>query len=233
MEKLAFGEPVLDRLRQVCGLAAASGMGQGDSPAWPAAAIRLRRIDPKLAERLTRALIGSVIKEAENLDLTDAERLVRGFTRVAEPLAIDPNWNRLWAIIWDGPQADTERIARLLGQVPRGLEDGRRVQLVGAGAGPGDGLEPHGRAASRPGRRSRRWRWAVRLAGSFARREPGTTRPEVKRARKKVIECLEQSLELAPDHLPTYQLLVEVYRGWDESANLEAAAQAAAGEVPG
>ena len=49
-----------------------------------------------------------MIKEAEDLDLTEAERLVHGFTRVAEPMAIDPHWNRLWAIIWDGPQADTD-----------------------------------------------------------------------------------------------------------------------------
>ena len=55
----------------------------------------------------------------------------------------------------------------------------------------------------------------------------------VDRAKKKVIECLEQSLELAPDHLPTYRLLVEVYRGWDDPAGLEAAAAPAAGEVSG
>ena len=106
MEKLAFGEPVLDRLRQLSGLAANQEWDQVIRLLGPLS-IALRRIDPKLAERLTGALIGSVIKEAEDLDLADAERLVDGFTRVAEPLAFDPSWNRLWAIIWDGPQGDT------------------------------------------------------------------------------------------------------------------------------
>ena len=47
-----------------------------------------------------------MIKEAEDLDLDDAESLIEGFTRVAEPLSFDPHWNRLWAILWDGPQGD-------------------------------------------------------------------------------------------------------------------------------
>ena len=55
---------------------------------------------------------------------------------------------------------------------------------------------------------------------------------EVKRAKKQVIECLEQSLKLAPDHLPTYQLLVEVYRGWDDPARLEAAAKRLLAKFP-
>ena len=58
MEKLAFGEPVLDRLRQLSGLAASQ---EWDKVLRLLGPLRhsLRRIDPKLAERLTGILIGS------------------------------------------------------------------------------------------------------------------------------------------------------------------------------
>ena len=61
----------------------------------------LRRIDPRLAERLTRILMASFVNAASEMDFDEGERLLNGFTRVAEPLAIDPNWNRFWAIAAD------------------------------------------------------------------------------------------------------------------------------------
>ena len=154
------------------------------------------------------------------------------FTGAAEPLAIDPNWNRLWAIVWDGPQGDTPESVDVLDQVHRGLEDDPRLQSLGARAGPGDGLEPHGRgciatrAAELDGPDG-----PFRLAGSHPAR-PTYDDKEIERARKQVIDCLERSLELAPDHLPTYQLLVEVYRGWDDPAGLEAAAERLLAKFP-
>ena len=60
---------------------------------------------------------------------------------------------------------------------------------------------------------------------SFLSPRPGTDSAAVKRARKSVLTCLEKSLECAPGYLPTYQLLVEVHRGWDDTVNLEAAAR--------
>ena len=51
-------------------------------------------------------LIASFLHEASELDLDDAERLLKSFTRVAEPMAIDPNWNRFWALASDLTEAD-------------------------------------------------------------------------------------------------------------------------------
>src|SRR5207253_701066 len=43
-------------------------------------------------------------------------RLIRDFIRVSEPLAIDPHWNRLWALIWEGPRGDpSEAIEHWMG----------------------------------------------------------------------------------------------------------------------
>ncbi len=105
MEKLVFGEPILSRLRQVRDLAASQEWDKVFRLLGP---LRhgLQQIDPKLAERLTGVLIGSLIKAAQDLDWPEAKHLITQFTRVAQPMAIDPRWNRLWAIIWDGPHAD-------------------------------------------------------------------------------------------------------------------------------
>jgi tetratricopeptide (TPR) repeat protein len=230
MEKLAFGEPVLNRLWQLSGLAA-NQEWEGVIRHFGPVSIALRRIDPKLAERLTGALIGSLIKEAEDLDLNDAERLVEGFTRVAEPLAFDPKWNRLWAIIWDGPQGDTDESLEYWATY---VEDLKTVSVFNSSeralaqamvwnhmaalhrdlaADLADGNGPFGLPVFRATR-------------------SGLDSAEVTRAKKSVIDCLHRSLELAPDHLPTYRSLVEVYRGWDDQANLESAARRLLAKFP-
>jgi tetratricopeptide (TPR) repeat protein len=223
LETLAFGEPVLDRLRQLCGFAANKEWDHVTRLLGPLK-IALHRIDPTLAERLTGALIGSVIKEAEDLDLDEAERLVQGFTKAAEPLSFDPRWNRLWAMLWDGPQGDSSvaleywtkyvddlKTVTIYNSTERALAQAlvwnhmaslHRDEAADLADGPG----PFG------------------LPASFATR-PKNNVTVINRAKKSVINCLEKSLELAPDHLPTYQLLVEVYRGWDDTSQLEAAAQ--------
>ena len=223
LETLAFGEPVLDRLRQLCGFAANKEWDHVTRLLGPLK-LALHRIDPTLAERLTGALIGSVIKEAEDLDLDEAERLVHGFTKAAEPLSFDPRWNRLWAMLWDGPQGDSSvaleywtkyvddlKTVTIYNSTERALAQAlvwnhmarlHRDEAADLADGPG----PFG------------------LPASFAIR-PKNNVTAINRAKKSVINCLEKSLELAPDHLPTYQLLVEVYRGWDDTTHLEAAAQ--------
>ena len=221
-EKLAFGEPVLDRLRKVCGLAAGQEWDKVVLLLGPVRA-SLRRIEPKLAERLTRALIGSVIKEAESLELSGAERLVRGFTRAAEPMALDPNWNRLWAMVWDGPQADS---GGSLDYWAKYAEDLKTVAVLNS--------------SERALAQAMIWNHMAELHCDMAADLSDTNGPfglpffrymgsridskEVDRARKRAVECLEQSLKIAPAHLPTHQLLVEVYRDWNDPANLEAAA---------
>jgi len=229
METLAFGEPVLARLRQLRSHAASQEWEKLIRLLGPLRQC-LRRIDPKLAERLTRILFGSVIEEATNLDLAGAERLLTSFTRTAEPLAIDPAWNRLWAIAWDGPQAPT---AASLDHWTRYLEDLKTIPA----------FNPTERALAQ----AMIWNHIAGLHRDLVADlcEPGGAHMRffrlgppkiddraVERGKKNVIECLEKSLKLAPAHLPTYRLLIAAYRGWDDPAGLEAAVRRLLAKFP-
>jgi hypothetical protein len=230
LEKLAFGEPVLDRLRQLPGLVASQ---EWDKVMGLLGPLRhsLRQIDPRLAGRLTGALIGPVVKAAEELDLTGARGLVNNFTRLAEPLAIDPKWNRLWAILWSGPRGDT---SESLAYWAKYIDDLKTVPVLNS--------------SERGLAQAMVWNHMAKLyrdqvadlsdpTGPFGlpdlfKTRPGADSREIKRARKQVGDCLERSLKIAPDHLPTYELLVEVYRSWDDRANLEAAARRLLAKFP-
>ena len=100
---LVLGEPILGPLRDL-----ASTVSQGY---WPEAIrklgpirLALRRVDPSLAVRLTKALYSPLLREATDLSFREGTNLIRSFTKSAEPLPIDPRWNRLWAQVWEGPQ---------------------------------------------------------------------------------------------------------------------------------
>ena len=81
-----------------------------------------------------------MIKEAEDLDWSDAERLVRDFTKVAQPLAFDPRWNRLWAILWDGPQGDSIESLDYWAKYIANIEEVPGFNSSGARPGEGDGV---------------------------------------------------------------------------------------------
>jgi tetratricopeptide (TPR) repeat protein len=226
VEKLAFGEPILDRLRQLGTHVAGHDWDKALALLGSVRQV-LRRIDPKLSERLTRVLIGSITKAVQDMDWYEARSLVTRFTRAAEPPAIDPHWNRLWALIWDGPQAEPggaihywseyiQDLAKLqafslaeraLGQAMiwnriAGLHREELDDLLDDEDGP-PGLS---RLLPRRGRKPKR-----------------ETR-EVAAARKAVIAALEKSLKLAPEHLETYRLLVSIHGEWEDDKGLEAAA---------
>jgi tetratricopeptide (TPR) repeat protein len=230
MEKLIFGEPILSRLRQVRDLAASQEWDKVFRLLGP---LRhsLQQIDPKLGERLTVVLIGSLIKAAQDLDWPEANRLITQFTRVAQPMELDPRWNRLWAIIWDGPHADAE------GATQYWVDYIGDLETVAS-------LTPSERVLAQ----AIVWNHVAQLHAEdveylldeldepdfppFARRRRGakskgklTNQPEVVAARKQVLDSLERSLKLAPEHLPTYRLLVEVHQDWDDAKGLEAAAR--------
>ncbi len=230
MEKLVFGEPILSRLRQVRDLAASQEWDKVFRLLGP---LRhsLQQIDAKLGERLTVVLIGSLIKAAQDLDWPEASRLITQFTRVAQPLELDPRWNRLWAIIWDGPHADAEGAIRYwvayigdldtvasLNPVERVLAQAivwnhvaqlhaEDVEYL---------LDELDDSPLPPFARRRRRR---------QNRSQLTNRPEVVVARKQVLDAVERSLKLAPEHLPTYELLVKVHQDWNDDKGLVGAAQ--------
>lgn len=129
IETAVFGQPVLGRLDRLRRLVDRSNPKHDWKQALPlvaSLAATLRGFDPRLAERLTEVLMPPLIDEATEMSYQRARDLLDGFTRVAEPCRLDPNWHRLWALCYeeaaDGGDAvkswkkyidDLERIAGL------------------------------------------------------------------------------------------------------------------------
>lgn len=68
----------------------------------------LRKIDPSLSIRLTQILLSSLTRYVTEISYRDARKLISQFSRAADPLPNDPHWNRMWAMIWEGPQGELE-----------------------------------------------------------------------------------------------------------------------------
>jgi tetratricopeptide (TPR) repeat protein len=225
LEHAALGGPVLADLQQLRDHAA--------NDRWPEAlrllgglGVRLRRIDPALPGRVTRALYDPFVKASTQHSYREAMDLIRSFTRAAEPLPIDPRWNRLWARIWEGPQGSLDT-----------AEDYWRAYL-------GD-LEslPSLSADERRLARALVWKHLAGLAIEEAEPEDlppflppfvasGPPDHEVKRLRKEAVERLKKSIELAPEHRPSYELLYKTLKRWGRDKEAEAAARRLLGAFP-
>ena len=155
LEKEAFGEPVLARLAELQSMLANQ---EWDKVNRLLVLLRhgLRRLDRKLAERLTRILIAHVLARPRKWVSRTPNDCSMRFTRLAEPLAIDPNWNRFWAIASDLGEARQRNVARLLDPIHSRSRDDSRVQLRRAAAGSSDGLESRGHACIATKRKSSR-----------------------------------------------------------------------------
>jgi tetratricopeptide (TPR) repeat protein len=195
LEKQVFGEPTLDSLEELGRFVAENRWREAlRRIAWLRP--RLLRIDPSLAERLTSVLLKPLIDASEDLAGEEAEELLDGFTRSAQPLGIDPRWNRLRALACEGVTGELDLmeehwrayLADLLSVTVLTPEERRLAQaLVWEHIGDQFMSEtmPH------PG-----------LAGNWRRAD------EADRAlRTRAIECFEQSVRLAPDYLGGYQAL--------------------------
>jgi len=147
------------------------------------------------------------MKAAMSRTYRDAKQLVKGFTRQAEPLPIDPRWNRLWALIWEGPQGD-----------PDIAEDHWRRYLGDLEHMPT--LKPDERALAR----ALVWK---RIGDSYLLDdEPselstapfGDRSPERENdiERTRVVECFEESLRLAPTLRESYKALRDAYHRWEQ-----------------
>jgi hypothetical protein len=231
IETVVFGEPVLARLRNASNLAAAQD--------WrklfrllKSLRQALRRIDPKLAERLTGVLHGQLIKDIRERDPDEVAELLEGFTSAAEPMSFDPHWNRFHAIAWDGPNCDPF-LSR--GRWMVYIQDLNTISI----------FSPGERALAQAlvwNHLARSWHDEATALGDEENDDrsplpllPGLSRKAMRdiaredarrldEAKKKSIECLERSLELAPDHLASYQLLVEINRDRNDPAGTQAAA---------
>ena len=100
MEKLVFREPILDRLRELNTLVANQDWNKIFERQRIATGI-IAADRSQVGRAAHAGSLGSVIKEAARVHHSDAKRLINGFIRVAEPIAFDPRWSRLWAIMWD------------------------------------------------------------------------------------------------------------------------------------
>jgi tetratricopeptide (TPR) repeat protein len=213
IEARAFGEPILARLEQVRQLVAEGRWIEATSILGPLRPV-LRRVDPRLAERLTRVLLAPLVHEATDLSYSDARKLVGNFTRVAEPLPIDPRWNRLWALIWEGPQGDVDEAERHWKAYLADLETMPRLS-----------------AEERAQAQALVWKHLGDQWADDAEPVPddlfggGPSRRDIEHARARTIECLEESLRLDPRNRSTYELMLAVYQEWDQPDRAEAAAR--------
>jgi tetratricopeptide (TPR) repeat protein len=216
LERIVFGEPVLDRLDLL-----RKEMSEGN---WEGAIrhlgwlrLRLRRIDPKLAERLSSVLIHPLLRTTSDLDYDEALTLVEAFTRAAEPLDIDPRWNRLRALVWDGPAGtfdDMEESWQLY------VKDLETVTC----------LAPQERTLAQA------LVWKHLGEGFLAHAEMATQStcncPNCERNRREAdglqaqaIAWLKESLRLCPDHRDTHRALIEAYRARGRPEDAAAAAR--------
>ena len=226
LEGLVYGERILPRLRELSDLVA--------KDRWvdvlrriTSLRLSLRAVDPRLAEKLTSSLLAPLLDHATSLNYTSGTRLLREFTQVAEPLAIDPDWNRLWALTWERPLDGTSVAIKYWTKYIADLESCTV-------------LKPE----ERPLAQALVWKHMAQLYlaeledrseededldfdDDFDLEDEGKNALDLDEDQlvQQATTCIERSLRLAPGHRPTYDLLVEVCRMSDEPERLTEAKQ--------
>lgn len=226
-ERLAFGDPILDRLRTLGVLIAGQDWDRA-LPLLSTVRLTLYRVDPRLAERLTLVLMGSIIKATQEMDENEAQKVITRFTRAAQPLPIDPRWNRFLAHSWDSVSMYDDAIAcwteylkdlesiEVLSPAERTLAQALVWNQIAA-------LHCEAAREIEDYTETRRRRSAMR-SGGIEVDKPERMNPGVAAARRESIAALEQSLKLAPDHLQIYKHLVEMSVEWGDQKAMVAAA---------
>ncbi|MEO6811352.1 MAG: hypothetical protein ABI353_19760 [Isosphaeraceae bacterium] len=207
LETVVFGEPILGTLRQLGEFINQEKWTQAVRLLGPLRS-RLNSVDPALSERLTRVLYASLIQAAQSLDFKEAHTLVGTFIRLAEPLAIDPRWNRLWALIWEGPQAG-----------PNGAKEFWRIYLDDLKTLPV--LTAERRVLAQVLVCMHLARQYLEDAKAFedlpfGRHTGKKVDEELKELRDQAVAWLEQALKLDPRQLEPYLALQDAYRDWDQ-----------------
>ena len=222
LETMVFGESILPRLSDLNTLVS--------KQQWteilrriPALRVNLLRVDPRLAADLTGALIGPLVLEAAERNYESGRRLVLDFIRVSEPMPIDPSWNRLWGLVWEGPQGDPLEAVLFWTKY---LDDLENVPGLSAEERPLAQALICNHLAE------------LYLEGADDLSEADDDDPDydddfdededdeeveidILSAKQKAIEFLERSLRLAPRHRPTFELLAETYQEWKQPEKVE------------
>src|SRR5271166_3352227 len=220
LEGLVYGERILPRLRELSDLVAKNR--------WvdvlrriTSLRLSLRAVDPRLAEKLTSSLLAPLLDHATSLNYTSGTRLLREFTQVAEPLAIDPGWNRLWALTWERPLDGTSVAIKYWTKYIADLESCTALK-----------------AEERPLAQALVWKHMAQLYLAelhdrseededldFEDEDENALDLDEDRLVQQATTCIERSLQLAPRHRPTYELLVEVCGISDDPEKLTEAKQ--------
>src|SRR5271165_854603 len=218
LEGLVYGERILPRLRELSDLVAKNR--------WvdvlrrtTSLRLSLREVDPRLAEKLTSSLLAPLLDHATSLNYTSGTRLLREFTQVAEPLAIDPGWNRLWALTWERPLDGTSVAIKYWTKYIADLESCTALK-----------------AEERPLAQALVWKHMAQLYLAelhdrseededldFEDEDENALDLDEDRLSQQAMTCIERSLQLAPRHRPTYDLLVQVCRMSNEPERLSEA----------
>ena len=212
LEKQVFGEPVLDTLEQIGTFLAKNRWHDAlRRVSW--LHTRLLRIDPKLAERLTSVLLDPLLGTIQELDYDEAQELIDEFIQAAEPLAIDPRWNRFQAIIWERAQGALEVVEEYWRDYLQDLEalasltpEERKLAQALVWEHLGDEIMDSTEDSPTP----------------FGGRRGAGEDPEIK---QRATACYEQSLRLAPDHLDAYRALLEAHRDRGQAEKAAAVAR--------
>jgi tetratricopeptide (TPR) repeat protein len=206
LETAIFGEPVLARLDRLRRLVDKTNPKRDWKQAMALFAplnATLRRLDRRLSQRLTEILLPLVIDEATDRSLDEGRRFLNDFTRVAEPLPLDPQWNRLWALCWEFAN-DTEPAVACWKKYIVDVEAGgdidagqrRRIQAL-VWWHIGSSLADEAREAWPP--------WMDEAPSEEARD-----------LRRSVVEALEESLRLDPTRRATHDTLISLHTEWND-----------------
>ncbi|MGD0041270.1 MAG: hypothetical protein ABSE84_12765, partial [Isosphaeraceae bacterium] len=229
LEGLVYGERILPRLRELSVLVA-NNRWVDVLRRTTSLRLSLRAVDPRLAEKLTSSLLTPLLDHATSLGYASGTRLLREFTQVAEPLAIDPGWNRLWALTWERPLDGTSEAIKYWTKYIADLESCAALK-----------------AEERPLAQALVWKHMAQLYLAelddrseededldfedededldFEDEGENALDLDEDRLAQQATTCIERSLQLAPRHRPTYDLLVELCRMSDEPERLTEAKQ--------
>lgn len=199
LERAVFGMPVLSQLGSLRRLVDKTNPKRDMKQAIHVLALlneTLRRTDQALSQRLTEILMPLAIEEATDESYEAGQALLNSFTKAAAPLAIDPNWHRLWALCWE--QVDDRPQARQFWKK-------YAADLTSAGLAEGDRRSAAALA----------W-WHVGMTSASLVPGPRTTSKEAQTLRDEAIEALEKSLTLDPARRETHESLISLYEEWEK-----------------
>ena len=157
----------------------------------------LRRLDPNLLERIVVILYEAVIRKGSKSQIAE-------LTSVADPLPIDPHWNRARAMLSE--LAENDGLDETEKHWLRYLDD-----LAGMGClAPGERTLAQALVWERMGR--------FHVEEYEAGPPPPFRRLDdsVGRMQSRAVECFENSLRLAPDLLPAYEALSAAQIEWHQ-----------------